>query len=427
MCVVGGLAVWGALVLLRREAAPSDALAPLTASDRVEGPPIELPVPIPRHADPEPLSPTLDQRAAIGQAPPLPTNAVDSGVAALEIDILLPDGRLADSTLWRVSLSAETPSFVGGSNLRRVLLLDASRRGYVVSDLVPRLPTWLEVDDEEGGALLRTSIPGQPAGQTRRVEVRLPVFPTQLELLVTDASGTALPNAAVAFGHATTDSSTRWLRTNQLGQLSKCLSALKQSVTLKVRHPGFTPRVMSDVALEPGNMTLVVAMEPERVVRVFVCDVVGAPLEVDNVYARVGIQRFEAARAIDGDGGPGWWELRELPEGTVTLHAVVFGSTFTAFHDTEQAEARFELKECGRLKVSWDPGPEGGVEYQVVVSTPLRGGRVPADSLNERGTRTIALPQGNYEVGLLKFGPEPVGKTNAVIRAGQVTELRLSP
>src|SRR6185436_8034778 len=178
--------------------------------------------------------------------------------------------------------------------------------------------------------------------------------------------------------------------------------------------------VMSGVALEPGSMTLVLALEPERVVRVFVCDVAGIPLEVDAVGARVGIQSFEAVRASDGNAGPGWWELRELPEGTVTLNAVVFGTTFTRFHDTEQAEARFELAECGRLSVSWDPGSEGGDQHRVVVRSSGGYGRVLEDWPDVLGTRTIALPQGDYEVTLLRFGSDPVAKTDVAIRAGQV-------
>jgi hypothetical protein len=428
MSALAALAVCGALVLLRGEVAPPDALAPLTVPPRVEGPTIELPVPIPRQADPEPLDSTVDQRAALGPSASVAASApqaVAPGVAALEIAILLPDGRLADSGLWNVSLRAETPPFVGGSNPRRVLMLDASRRGYVVSDLVPGQPTWVEVDDEAGRSLLRTSIPGQPAGQARRVEVRLPEFPTQLELLVTDASGTPLPDAMVAIGPSSVPEwSARWMQTDRLGRLSRCVSALEPKVTVKVRHPGFTPRVLSDVALEPGSMSLVVVLEAGRAVRVFVCDVTGAPLEVDAVGARVGIQGFEAVRASDGDAGPGRWELRDLPEGTVTLYARVFGSTFTEYHDTELEEARFELAECGRLSVSWDPGPEGGIDRQVVVSSRLRSGPFLENSPSERGRRMIALPQGDYEVGLMGA---PVAKRHAVVRAGQVTELRLSP
>src|SRR6185436_1783352 len=136
MSAVGAVAVWGALVLLQIEAAPSEALASPTASNRVDDSSIVLPMPIPRQADPEPLGPTVDQRAAIGHAAPFSNRelqAIDADVAALEIDILLPDGRLADSALWRVSLSAETPPFVGGSNSRRILMLDMSRQGYAVS------------------------------------------------------------------------------------------------------------------------------------------------------------------------------------------------------------------------------------------------------------------------------------------------------
>lgn len=431
LSAMSALAVWGALVLLRVEAAPPDAVAPLTASDRGEGPPIELPVPIPSQAEPEPLDPTVDQRAAIGQVASLSAWAlpvVDAGAAALEIDILLPDGQLADSALWCVSLSAETSPFVGGSNPRRILMLDANQRYYVVGDLVPGLPTWLEVDDESGRSLLLTSIPGQPAGQVQRVDVRLPEFPTQLELLVTDPSGAPLSNAAVAIGsQAVPDRSSRWMQTNELGQLSKCLSPFEPTVTLKVRHPGFTSRVLSGVELQPGHMPLVVALQPERVVRVFVCDGAGAPLDVDAVGARVGIQSFEAVRASEGDADPGWWELRELPDGTVTLVAVVFGKTFTEYHDTEQPEARFELKECGRLSVSWERGPGGGADYWVVVSSRPGRARVLNDVPGERGTRTIALPQGDYEVSLQVFGSKPAGTTHAVIQAGQLTEVRLSP
>jgi len=148
---------------------------------------------------------------------------------------------------------------------------------------------------------------------------------------------------------------------------------------------------------------------------------------VDAVGARVGIQGFEAVRASDGDAGPGRWELRDLPEGMVTLYARVFGSTFTEYHDTELEEARFELAECGRLSVSWDPGPEGGIDRQVVVSSRLRSGPAPENSPSERGRRMIALPQGDYEVTLLRFGSKPVARTAAVVRAGQVTEVRLSP
>jgi len=209
-------------------------------------------------------------------------------------------------------------------------------------------------------------------------------------------------------------------------------------LSVQVRCAGFATFADANTPLPEPGKELRIVLGPGRNVLVSVVDRTGR--SVDSAWVTALVPGFPEPEQTE-EQGEGRFLLEDLPEGTVTITAVVAGKTFEIAHDTARAEARVVVPALGaalvRFRVLLDKPVIHRIRLEPVGG---EGVRVTADVhyWPDRAEGDVYLPAvfpGTYEAFLEYYDDEAeeddvyapfVGGARLEVKAGEKAEATLS-
>ncbi|MEW6071373.1 MAG: carboxypeptidase regulatory-like domain-containing protein [Planctomycetota bacterium] len=133
---------------------------------------------------------------------------------------------------------------------------------------------------------------------------------------------------------------------------------LPDRVALQVTAPGFAPLLEADYPLPPEGVEVVLRLTAGWPLRVIVVDPDGRPIEGGSVHLEAD---GSPLRSPVRSGGPGVFEVADLPFGDVTVRLELAGRTFERILDASLPEARFVVPRPSpvELRIEGPPSADG--------------------------------------------------------------------